>query len=141
MELPVNELVRNKEIVQAFWLAPPHKKAGYLTDDSTWHLPTSIGQRQFGRCDLQGEEARGIFAQAAADVFEPGGSIDILHVVAEDDLVSLHCQVNSRLRGGTEYQGAYHMLFRLEGDFIAETWEFLDTAYQAQCLQPPTRTD
>lgn len=83
----------------------------------------------------------GIFAHAAADVFEPGGSIDILHVVAEDDLVSLHCQVNSRLKGGAEYQGAYHMLFRLEGEFIAETWEFLDTAYQAQCLRSQTRTD
>jgi predicted SnoaL-like aldol condensation-catalyzing enzyme len=130
----MHNLVRNKEIVQRFWLARPREKATYLTDDSTWHLPTSIGQNQFGRCDLQGEEARAIFVQAATDVFEPGGSIDILHVVAEGDFVSLHCQVNSRLKGGAEYRGAYHMLFRLEGELIAETWEFLDTAYQAQCL-------
>jgi hypothetical protein len=29
------------------------------------------------------------------------------------------------------------MLFRVEGDRIAEGWEFLDTAYVFECLAPP----
>ena len=29
------------------------------------------------------------------------------------------------------------MLFRIEGDRIAEAWEFLDTAYLADCVAAP----
>jgi hypothetical protein len=68
MELLVYGLVRNKEIVQAFWLASPHKRARYLIDDSTWHLTTSIGQRQFSKTRSRGA----YFAQAAADVSATG---------------------------------------------------------------------
>ncbi len=97
----------------------------------------SIAQRTFGGVqDLRGDAAHAIFT-AATGVYEPGGSMDVLHVVAEDDLVTLHCQLHRGHRAGHDYHGSYHMLFRIEGDRIAEAWEFLDTAYLADCVSAP----
>jgi ketosteroid isomerase-like protein len=44
--------------------------------------------------------------------------------------------MHARTTAGKEYHGPYHMLFRVAGDRIAEVWEFLDTAYVFDCLQP-----
>lgn len=89
---------RNKELVQRFWQSRPKDQAAFLTDDAVWHLPTSIAQRTFGGVqDLRGDAATAIFT-AATGVYEPGGSMDVLHVVAEDDLVTLHCQLHTDAR-------------------------------------------
>ena len=134
----MGDAASNKELVLKFWGSRPKEQAAFLTDDAVWHLPTSIANRSFrGVTDLRGDAARAIF-DAATEVYEPGGSMDVLHVVAEDDLVTLHCQLHTRTKAGNEYHGTYHMLFRLEDDRIAETWEFLDTAYLADCMGPPT---
>jgi ketosteroid isomerase-like protein len=133
----MNDTARNKELILRFWNSRPDKQADFLTDDAVWHLPTSVGQRVFGGVsDLRGDDARAIFtaATAANGVYEPGGSMDILHVVAEDDLVTLHFQLHTRTRAGHDYHGSYHMLFRVEHDRIAEAWEFLDTAYLEECV-------
>jgi ketosteroid isomerase-like protein len=130
------DTARNKELVLEFWATPPAGKGACLTDDATWHLPGSVG-RKFGTADLHGEQAKGIFV-ASTEVYEPGGAIDVLHVLAEDDLVTLHCTLHARTRAGHDYHGSYHMLFRVEDDRIAEVWEFLDTAYLAECVEPAT---
>ncbi len=131
------DTARNKELVQAFWQSRPKDQAAFLTDDAVWHLPWSIAQRAFGGVqDLRGDAAKAIFTTATG-VYEPGGSMDVLHVVAEDDLVTLHCQLHTRTRAGHDYHGSYHLLFRIEGDRIAEVWEFLDTAYLADCVVEP----
>jgi hypothetical protein len=49
-----------------------HKKAGYLTDDSTWHQPTSSDECQFLVGAVSKARGRGIFALAAADVSATG---------------------------------------------------------------------
>jgi ketosteroid isomerase-like protein len=126
---------RNKQTVLEFWQAGPVKQPGYLTDDVKWHLPPSIGEGQFGVQTLEGDEAKGIFMKAT-EVYEPAGSVEILHVIAEDDLVSLHCVTHTRTRAGYDYDGPYHMLFRLHDGRIAEAWEFLDTAYLAARVVP-----
>ena len=127
----------NKELVRRFWQSAPKDQPAFLTDDAVWHLPTSIGRRAFGGvADLRGDAARAIFT-AGTEVYEPGGSMEVLHIVAEDDLVTLHCRLHTRTRAGHDYHGSYHMLFRIEGDRIAEAWEFLDTAYLAECLAEP----
>ena len=74
----------------------------------------------------------------STQVYEPDRTWDIDHVLAEDDLVTLHCTMHARTTAGNEYHGSYHMLFRIEGGTIAEAWEFLDTAYVFECMQPPT---
>ena len=38
---------------------------------------------------------------------------DIDHVLAEDDLVTLHCTMHACTTAGNEYHGSYHMLFRV----------------------------
>jgi predicted SnoaL-like aldol condensation-catalyzing enzyme len=132
----MGDTVRNKELVREFWTARPEDQRGYLTDDACWHLPTSIGRRRPGGADLHGDGARAIFTDAT-EVYEPGGTSEILHVIAEGDLVSLHCRLQARTTNGADYHGAYHMLFRVEGERIAEVWEFLDTAYLMECLTEP----
>ena len=129
----MTDTARNKALVQEFWSARPKDQAEYLTDDAAWHLPTSIGSRRPGGADLRGDAARAIFLEATG-VYEPGGSMDILHLMAEGDLVSMHCTLHARTRSGNDYDGSYHMLFRIEGERIAEVWEFLDTAYLAECM-------
>jgi len=126
----------NKQVVLDFWHAPPAKQAGFLTDDAKWHLPPSIGDGQFGVSTLEGDEAKAIF-ELATGVYEPLGSVDVLHLIAEDDLVALHCVLHTRTKAGYDYDGPYHMLFRLRDGQIAETWEFLDTAYLAARVVPP----
>ena len=132
----MSDAVANKELVLRFWQSRPQDQPGFLTDDVVWHVPTSIGQRVFGgSADLRGDDAKAIFA-AAQGVYEPGARMDILHVVAEGDLVALHCQLHARTSAGHDYHGSYHMLFRIADDRIAEAWEFLDTAYLAARVVP-----
>ena len=45
--------------------------------------------------------------------------------------------MHGRTVSGNDYHGSYHMLFRIDGDRIAEGWEFLDTAYVMERMGPP----
>jgi len=49
---------------------------------------------------------------------------------------SLHVRMRGRTASGNTYHGPYHMLFRIDGDRIAEGWEFLDTAYCIERIGP-----
>jgi ketosteroid isomerase-like protein len=129
----MGDTTRHKQLVEQFWHAGPEEQGAYLADDAVWHLPRSIGGRRPGGADLHGDAARAIFTEATG-VYEPGATIDVLHVIAEGDLVALHCNLHARTTSGSDYDGTYHMLFRIEGDRIAEAWEFLDTAYLMQCM-------
>jgi hypothetical protein len=73
-----NPAARNKQTVLDFWQSPPTEQPGFLTDDVKWHLPPSIGETQFGVSTLEGDEAKAIF-QMATGVYEPMGSMDVLH--------------------------------------------------------------
>ena len=130
------EMERNKKRVLEFWNSPPEVQKALLAPDVCWHLPTSIGRANFGATELRGDSARAIFG-AASSVYEPGRTCDVHHLIAEGDLVSLHCTLHRRTRSGNDYHGSYHMLFRIEAEYIAEVWEFLDTAYLLECIQGP----
>ena len=51
------------------------------------------------------------------------------HVLEDGDMVAVHATARGTTAIGHQYENEYHFLFRLEGDRIAEGWEFLDTAY------------
>jgi ketosteroid isomerase-like protein len=85
--------------------------------------------------EVKGDEVRALFL-GSLERYEPDCTCDVDHVIAEDHLVALHCTMHARTTIGTEYHGSYHMLFRIEDGRIAEAWEFLDTAYVFECLQP-----
>ena len=125
---------RNRALVEEFWLAPQDEKMRFLTDDACWHLPTSVAMRGFDQ-DVRGENIRALFL-GSMERYQAGRTWDIHHVVVDGDLVALHCTMHALTNVGKEYHGSYHMLFRIEHDRIAEAWEFLDTAYVFECLQP-----
>ena len=129
----MTDTARNKEVVVEFWNAPVGDKASYVTQDVRWHLP--ISSARTGRAvDLQGDEVRAQFARSST-FYEEERTSDIWHVVAEDDLVALHCTMHTRTRSGNDYHGPYFTLFRIEDGLIAEAWAFLDTAYAAEMTQ------
>ena len=130
----MTDTARNKQLVLDFWLATFADKIPFVTDDVQWHLPISVTRNGLAQ-DLQGEEVHALFTGAGA-IYEPERTWDISHVVAEDDLVALHCTMHSRTRSGNDYHGPYHMLFRIENGLIAEAWEFLDTAYVLERIGP-----
>jgi ketosteroid isomerase-like protein len=127
----------NKELVLEFWAAAQPDKIPFLADNAVWHLPTSVARRGFPAKDLRGEQVHALFI-GSTEVYEPDRTWDIDHVLAEDDLVTLHCTMHARTTAGNEYHGSYHMLFRVADGKIAEAWEFLDTAYVFECMVPPT---
>jgi ketosteroid isomerase-like protein len=128
------DIGRNKALVREFWAAANEDKMRYVADDACWHLPMSVALRGFDQ-DVCGEAVGALFL-GSAERYGPDRTWDVHHVVAEDDLVTLHCTMHARTNVGKEYHGSYHMLFRIEQDRIAEAWEFLDTAYVFECLQP-----
>jgi ketosteroid isomerase-like protein len=130
----VSHIERNKALVGEFWAAPQEDKMRFVTDDACWHLPTSVARRGFGP-EVRGHDIEALFL-GSADRYDRDRTWDVHHVVAEGDLVALHCTMHARTNVGKEYHGSYHMLFRVEHDRIAEAWEFLDTAYVFECLQP-----
>jgi ketosteroid isomerase-like protein len=129
----MSDTVRNKALVREFWGAANADKMDFVADDACWHLPTSVARRGFDQ-DVRGEAVRALFL-GSSERYNRDRTWDVHHVVAEDDLVALHCTMHARTNVGKEYHGSYHMLFRIEQDRIVEAWEFLDTAYVFECLQ------
>ncbi len=130
----MSDVERNKALVREFWSAANEDKMEFVADHAVWHLPTSVARRGFDQ-DVRGEAVRALFL-GSSERYDRDRTWDVHHVVGEGDLVTLHCTMHARTNVGKEYHGSYHMLFRLEGDRIAEAWEFLDTAYVFECLQP-----
>ena len=130
----MSDTARNKALVREFWVAPQDQKMHFVADDACWHLPTSVARRGFDQ-DVRGKSVHALFL-GSTERYNRDRTWDVHHVIAEDDLVTLHCTMHARTNVGKEYHGSYHMLFRIEDDRIAEAWEFLDTAYVFECLQP-----
>ena len=130
----MSDVERNKALVREFWATANEDKMQFVTDDAVWHLPTSVARRGFDQ-DVRGDAVRGLFL-GSSERYRADRTWDVHHVVAEDDLVTLHCTMHGRTRAGHDYHGSYHMLFRLEDERIAEAWEFLDTAYIRECMTP-----
>jgi ketosteroid isomerase-like protein len=130
----VSNTTRNKALVREFWAAANEDKVEFVADDAVWHLPTSVARRGFDQ-DVRGEAVGALFL-GSSERYDRDRTWDVHHVVAEGDLVTLHCTMHARTNVGKDYHGSYHMLFRVEQDRIAEAWESLDTAYVFECLQP-----
>ncbi len=95
-----NDTAQNKELVLEFWAAAQPDKIPFLAADAVWHLPTSVARRGFPAKDLRGEQVHALFI-GSTQVYEPDRTWDIDHVLAEDDLVTLHCTMHARRRRGT----------------------------------------
>jgi ketosteroid isomerase-like protein len=129
-----SDLDANKALVREFWHAPADDKMRVVTNDACWHLPLSVQWRGVDR-EIRGEALRELFA-GSVDRYGHDRTWEVHHVVAEGNLVALHATMHARTNIGREYHGSYHVLFRIDRGHIAEAWEFLDTAYVFECLQP-----
>jgi ketosteroid isomerase-like protein len=130
----MSDAERNRKLVRQFWAAPPEDKMAFVADGACWHLPPSVAWRGFEQ-DIRGEAVRELLL-GSLQRYNRDRTWDVHHVVAEGDLVALHCTMHAITNVGKEYHNSYHVLFRIEDDRIAETWEFLDTAYAFERLQP-----
>jgi ketosteroid isomerase-like protein len=130
----VTDTERNKALVLEFWHAPFDDRGRFFTDDIVWHLPPSVRKSGVDP-DVRGEAAAKLF-EWGFETYEPGMTWDVEHMLADGDLVTLHVRMRGRTASGNTYHGPYHMLFRIDGDRIAEGWEFLDTAYCIERIGP-----
>jgi ketosteroid isomerase-like protein len=130
----VPDAVDTKALVLEFWLADLENKDRFVTDEVVWHLPNTVARAGLAQ-ELRGDDVRTLFRDAGL-IYERPMTWDIGHVVADQDLVALHCTMHGRMTNGEEYHGSYHMLFRIADGRIAEGWEFLDTAYVMELLGP-----
>ncbi len=131
----MTDIDRHKALVLEFLRADFDDKDRFLADDIVWHLPNSVARSGGLAEELHGDDVRALFRNTTA-VYEPEMAWDIEHVVAEGDLVALHCTMHGRTASGNDYHGTYHMLFRVADGRIAEGWEFLDTAYVMERMGP-----
>ena len=124
-------------VLQALVDDEGHTTRDVVRDDVVWWVPASAAT-QFGLPrPLQGWDDIPWFGGPGWKGFEPGSStLEIQHLVGEDDLVSAHYRRTARRVGGDPYDAEYNVLFRFDGDRIAEVWEVADTA---AAFAPPQR--
>jgi ketosteroid isomerase-like protein len=127
-----------ERVLQALVDDEGHTTHDVVADDVTWWVPASAAAK-FGLArPLRGWDDVPWFGGPGWKGFEPGSStLEIHHLVAEDDLVSAHYRRTARRVDGGRYDAEYNILFRFDGDRIAEVWEVADTA--AAFAPPPGR--
>jgi hypothetical protein len=118
-----------ERVLQALVDDEGHTTRDVVHDAVIWWVPASAAA-QFGLArPLQGWDDIPWFGGPGWKGFEPGSStLELHHLVAEDDLVSAHYRRTARRIGGDPYDAEYNILFRFDGDLIAEVWEVADTA-------------
>ena len=118
-----------EQVLRALLADEGHATRDLVHDDVVWWVPASAAA-QFGLArPLQGFDDIAWFGGPGWKGFEPGSSrLEIHHLVAEGDLVSAHYRRTARRLGGAPYDVEYNILFRFDGDRIAEVWEIADTA-------------
>ena len=98
-------------------------------DDVVWWVPASSATKFQLERPLTTWDGIPWFGGEGWKAFVPGSSVlEIRHLVAEGDLVSAHYRRTAERVHGGEYDAEYNILFRFDGDRIAEVWEVADTA-------------
>jgi ketosteroid isomerase-like protein len=124
---------RRKQIVTEFLHALIDDDAATMrplvADDVRWWVPQSAAKSYGLARPLDGWAQVPWFGGDGWKGFQPGTStITIHHLVAEDDLVTAHYNRHALRANGNVYESEYNLLFRFDGDLIAEVWEVVDTA-------------
>src|SRR5205809_238371 len=132
------------EIMRGFFAAMGSSNgaamADYMTESVRWWFPQSAAERGaaarsvaglLGHVPQRPEVGRAAVLDVVghADHFYQKLEYTLEHVLEDGDMVAAHATARGTTAIGHQYENEYHFLFRLEGDRIAEGWEFLDTAY------------
>jgi len=132
--------VNNPKIVRQFVDAMMESNIqtmmGIISTDVVWHPPTSVAHQFHDK--VEGAEAVIAFLTENPEKFyEPGSRYaEVLHVVSENDLVSLHFNFHATPKIGGKLTTCSNWMFRLGCGEIVEVWEVLDVAAWNNAVLP-----
>ena len=100
-----------------------------FTADARWHVPFSNPMiRPNPKCGLAG--VMEVLSSGVA-IYQAGSlDIRIESMIGDQEDVAVQLTLIARLANGAPYDNRYFFRFRLEGERIAEVWEYLDTLHQ-----------
>jgi ketosteroid isomerase-like protein len=132
----------NKQVVQQVLDAMAADRADLLHElfapAVTWWVPPSAAAAGLAR-PLLGREAVVDLIANPAGLFRPGTRRwTVHHLVAEDDLVAAHVNLQAVTAAGEAYSNEYHWLLRFQDGAVVEVWEHVDTSqFTALVFGPP----
>lgn len=97
--------------------------------DARWHVPVSNPMiHPNPKCGVDGVME---VLTSGVDVYQRGSlDIRIESVIADERDVAVQFTLLAKLASGAPYDNRYFFRFRLDGERIAEVWEYLDTLHQ-----------
>ncbi len=100
-----------------------------FTIDARWHVPFSNPMiKPNPKCGLAGVME---VLTSGVDIYQRDSlDIHIESMIGDQSDVAVQLTLNARLANGAPYNNRYFFRFRLEGERIAEVWEYLDTLHQ-----------
>ena len=132
--------MRNSEVVKQFLDAMMTSDIDVmkqrLSMDVVWHPPTSVAHQFQQRVDSL-EEVVSFRTENPEKFYEPTSRYAVvLHVVSEDDLVSVHFNFHATPRKGGKLCTCANWMFKLRHEKIVEVWEVLDIAQWNNAVLP-----
>lgn len=100
-----------------------------FTVEARWHVPFSNPMiKPNPKCGLAGVME---VLSSGVDIYQAGSlDIRIESMIGDQEDVAVQLTLIARLANGAPYDNRYFFRFRLEGEHIAEVWEYLDTLHQ-----------
>lgn len=130
----MNTVTDNKQCVMRYFDIISGRRtdlplADCFTPDARWHVPFSNPMiKPNPKCGLAGVME---VLTSGVDIYAPGSlDMHIESMIGDQNDVAVQLTLNARLANGAPYDNRYFFRFRLEGERIAEVWEYLDTLHQ-----------
>jgi ketosteroid isomerase-like protein len=103
----------------------------FFTADARWHVPFSNPLiKPNPKCGIAG--VMDVLGSGVALYREGSLDIGIESLIGDGTDVAAQFTFHATLANGAPYENRYFFRFRLEGERIAEVWEYLDTLHQQQ---------
>ena len=126
-----------KQFVDAMMQGDVESLTKHMSPNIVWHPPTSVADQFHAK--VEGPEAVLSFLTENPEKFyEPGSRYaEVLHVVSENDLVSIHFNFHATPKIGGKLCTCSNWMFQLKDGKIVEVWEVLDVAEWKNAVLPP----
>lgn len=117
-----------KQFIEAMMASDTEAMRRCMAADIIWHPPTSVAQ-QFHDRVVGVSAVLSFLTENPEKFYEPGSRYaEVLHVVSENELVSIHFNFHATPRMGGKLCTCANWMFELRRGKIAEVWEVLDIA-------------
>jgi ketosteroid isomerase-like protein len=130
----MEQVERNRQLVMRYFDIVSGRRTDLKLEDcfsadARWHVPASNPMiHPNPKCGIDG--VMEVLGSGVA-IYQPG-SLDICveSVIADAENAAVQFTLRAKLASGAPYENRYFFRFRLDGDRIAEVWEYLDTLHQ-----------